>query len=51
MAAPPKLSAEDAEAIRNDQRRHRAIAVEYGIHISYVSHIKSGRAWAKGEKA
>jgi hypothetical protein len=40
-----KLTAEKAERIRNDPRRHREIAQEYEISQAYVSDIKSGKKW------
>jgi hypothetical protein len=40
-----KLTPDQVAAIRADSRRHRVIAVEYGISNSHVSRIKSGEKW------
>lgn len=42
LRSPTKLSIDDVAAIRIDQRAHRLIATDYGIHRSTVSRIKSG---------
>jgi hypothetical protein len=39
----PKVSSEQAAAIRNDPRTQREIAADYGIDKSQVSRIKSGQ--------
>jgi hypothetical protein len=40
-----KLSREAAQAIREDGRRHRVIAAEYGVSRPLISAIKRGDAW------
>jgi hypothetical protein len=40
-----KLTADQARAIREDGRKYREIAPDYGITFAMVGHIKRGRAW------
>ena len=40
-----KLTAVEASRIRNDARKGRTIASEYGISDSLVSMIRSGQRW------
>jgi hypothetical protein len=44
-AGPSKLTDEQARAILNDKRKLTEIAVEYGVCISTVSHIRNRRNW------
>ncbi len=39
------LTAKEVIAIRADSRRHVDIGVDYGLHPSSVSRIKSGQRW------
>lgn len=40
-----KLTLDKARSIRRDPRLHREIALDYGIHESHVSDIKSNKVW------
>ena len=40
-----KLTEEDVREIRKDTRAYKEIAIEYNIHTSYVSNIKTFRKW------
>jgi hypothetical protein len=41
-----KITPEIAAKIRSDNRLHRIIADEYGLHRSSISQIKTGRRWS-----
>jgi hypothetical protein len=41
-----KLTVENVLAIRQDNRIHRVIAIEYGVSQSVISEIKSRKSWA-----
>lgn len=45
-----KLTAQQIEEIKLDQRKQRIIAQEHGINQSMVSLIKKGKRWATGIK-
>lgn len=40
-----KLTPQQVIAIRADARRHKEIAVSYGVSKASITHIKSGRNW------
>lgn len=42
-----KLTHQQVDAIRLDQRPHRVIAAAHGVTKGAVSHIKTGRTWRK----
>ena len=42
-----KLTAEEVAAIRADSRTHREIARLYGIGLSTVSYVRTGRIWGR----
>ena len=44
-----KLKPEQVKAIRNDPRKHKEIAVWYGLHRETVSRIKRRKRWANVE--
>jgi len=41
-----KLTECNIRAIRNDPRRHKIIAKEYGVTPNYICTIKAGNAWS-----
>ena len=41
-----KLTEREALKILRDQRLHREIAADYGVHQTQISNIKAGRRWA-----
>jgi hypothetical protein len=46
-----KLSGTEVQAIRQDRRKQKEIAVEYSISRAQVCRIKSGKRWAYLEGA
>ena len=50
-SATAKLTWEQADAIRVDDRQNTAIAAEYGVHDSTIGDIKLGKTWRKAQCA
>lgn len=40
-----KLTSEQVDQIRNDDRTLREIAADYGVHLSTISLIRRGKTW------
>lgn len=45
QGSPPKLTEERVREIRESSLRLKVLAAKFGVSISAIHHVKSGRTW------